>query len=81
MLTRLKHSARTFGCTKQLNLLVVLDWVKIFPLLVSWVGLGQSADGLSWIGSHKMYPRTTLASMRAVPRFQRSQTQRLVSGA
>jgi len=39
-----------FGCTKQLDLLVVLGWV----------GLGQSADGLGWIGSHKMDPRTTL---------------------
>jgi len=27
---------------------------------VSWVGLGQLADGLGWIGSHKMDPRTTL---------------------
>ena len=26
-----------------------------------WVGLGQSADGLGWIGSHKMDPWTTLA--------------------
>ena len=25
-----------------------------------WVGLGQSADGLGWIGSHKMDPWTTL---------------------
>ena len=24
------------------------------------VGLGQSADGFGWIGSHKMNPRTTL---------------------
>jgi len=32
------------------------------PLLVvvGWVGLGQSADGLGWIGSHKMDPWTTL---------------------
>jgi len=27
---------------------------------VGWVGLGQSADGLGWIGSHKMDPWTTL---------------------
>ena len=39
-----------FGCTKQLCLLVVLGWV----------GLGQSADGLVWIGSHEMEPWTTL---------------------
>jgi len=29
---------------------------------VGWVGLGQSADGLGWIGSHKMDPWTTLAT-------------------
>ena len=27
---------------------------------MGWVGLGQSADGLSWIGSHKMDPWTTV---------------------
>ena len=27
---------------------------------MGWVGLGQSADGLDWIGSHKMDPWTTL---------------------
>jgi len=27
---------------------------------VGWVGLGQSADGLGWIGSHRMDPWTTL---------------------
>ena len=42
----LKHGYIRFGCTKQLNLLVV----------VGRVGLGQSADGLGWIGSHKMDP-------------------------
>jgi len=31
-------------------------WVQIFPLVVGWVGLGQSADGFGWIGSHKMDP-------------------------
>jgi len=31
---------------------------KFFHLY--WVGLGQSADGLGWIGSHKMDPWTTL---------------------
>jgi len=24
-------------------------WVQIFPLVVGWVGLGQSADGLGWV--------------------------------
>ena len=38
------------------------SWVEFFfQFLVGWVGLGQSADGLGWIGSHKMDPRTTLA--------------------
>jgi len=26
-------------------------WVQIFSLVVGWVGLGQSADGLGWVGS------------------------------
>jgi len=30
---------------------------------LGWVGLGQSADGLGWIGSHKMDPRTTLSHL------------------
>ena len=29
---------------------------------LGWVVLGQSADGLGWIGSHKMDPWTTLVS-------------------
>ena len=41
------------------SLLVVLGSVQIFPLVVGWVGFGQSADGLGWIGSHKMDPWTT----------------------
>ena len=32
----------------------------MFPIVVGRVGLGQSADGLGWIGSHKMDPWTTL---------------------
>jgi len=32
-----------------------------FSLVVGWVGLGQSADGLGWVGSHKMDPGTNLA--------------------
>ena len=31
------------------------------PIFVA-CGLGQSADGLGWIGSHRMDPRTTLWS-------------------
>jgi len=33
---------------------------KFFPRVAGWVGLGQSNDGLGWIGSHKMDPWTTL---------------------
>jgi len=40
-----------------------------FPLVVGWIGLGPSADGLGWIGSHKMDPWTTLlAPPAACPR-------------
>ena len=39
----------------QINLLVVLGWV----------GSGQSADGLGWIGSHKMDSWTTLIALLA----------------
>jgi len=31
---------------------------------MGWVGLGQSADGLGWIGSHKVDPGTTLSGGR-----------------
>ena len=34
-----------------------------------WVGLGQSADGLGWIGSHKMDPWTTLRPRRISARI------------
>jgi len=30
-------------------------------VVLGWVGLGQSADGVGWIGSHKMDPWTTLS--------------------
>jgi len=70
-LMHLKHGYVRFGCIRQLNLLVVglLGWVQIFPLVMGsvglgWVGLGQSADGLGWIGSHKMDPWTTLSRVR-----------------
>jgi len=44
-----------------------LGWVEIFPLVVGWVGLGQSADGLGWIGSHEMDPWTTLSQSHTPP--------------
>ena len=52
----LKHGYIRFGCTKQLNLLVAFGWVglgfvQIFSVVMGWVGLVQSADGLGWIGS------------------------------
>jgi len=31
-------------------------WVQFFSLVVGWVGLGQLADELGWVGSHKMDP-------------------------
>ena len=58
----LKHGWIRFGCIKQLHLLVVLGWV----------GLGQSADVLGWIGSHKMGPRTTLVRYTSICRRIRS---------
>jgi len=27
-----------------------------FSLVLGWIGLGQSADGLGWVESHKMDP-------------------------
>jgi len=42
---------------------VRFGWVHIFSLVVGWVGLGQSANGLGWVESHKMDPWTTLGSM------------------
>ena len=58
----LKHGWIRFGCMKQLHLLVVLGRV----------GLGQSADVLGWIGSHKMGPRTTLVRYTSICRRIRS---------
>jgi len=46
-----------------------LGWVglgPIFSLIVGWVGLGQSADGMGWVGSHKMDPWTTLVEIGQV---------------
>ena len=37
--------------------------MQLFPLVVGSVGFGQSADGLGWIGSHKMDPWTTLIQL------------------
>ena len=39
----------------------------MFPLVVGWVGSGQSADGLGWIGSYKMDPWTTLLLTLSIP--------------
>ena len=33
---------------------------RVGSKILGWVELGQSADGLGWIGSHKMDPWTTL---------------------
>jgi len=65
MLMHLEHGQISFGCTKQLNLLVALCWVGLglFPLVVGWAGLDQSADGLGWIESHKMDPWTTQGNL------------------
>jgi len=35
------------------------DWVLFCPLVVGWVGLGQSVDGLGWIETRKMDPWTS----------------------
>jgi len=45
-----------------------LGWVGLGPDFstcsgLGWVALGQSGDGLSWIGSHKMDPWTTLRTL------------------
>ena len=51
------------------KLLVVLCWVGLGPNFptcsgLGWVGLGQTADELGWIGSHKMDPWTALWCVR-----------------
>ena len=33
---------------------------NVSSIALGWVGLGQSDDGLGWIGSHKMDPCTDL---------------------
>ena len=38
--------------------------IGLGPNFSTWVGLGQSADGLGWIGSHKVDPWTTLDCMQ-----------------
>jgi len=51
------------------SLLVVLgcglvgSWVQFFSFVMDWVGLGQSAGGLSGAGSKKMDPQTTLTQL------------------
>ena len=46
-------NASLLNCTPVVSC-IGLGWVQIFPLVVGWVWLGQSAGGLGWIGSHKM---------------------------
>ena len=63
MLMHSKHGSIRFGWTKQWNLLVVLGRVEFGPNVSTCdglVGLGQSADGLGWTGSHNVDPWTTL---------------------
>jgi len=55
----LKRGYPRFGCIKQLNLLVVHG--------LGFVGLGQSADGLGWIGSHRMDRWMSLVATRRCP--------------
>ena len=70
----LKHGEIRFGCSNsKLNLLVVLGLVGLGPYLSICSGLGrlgQSADGLGWIGSHKMDPWTTLRDVSLSRRRQ-----------
>ena len=42
---------------------VALCWVGLGPTFSTCSGLGQSADGMGWIESHKMEPWTTLVSL------------------
>jgi len=49
------------GLRSELSMGWVEPWVGL-----GWVGLGQSADGLGWIGSHEMDPWTTLLETQKV---------------
>ena len=53
--TVITHFDQSYPCV---GLTHRLGWVGL-----DWVGLGQSDDGLGWIGSHKMDPWTTLISI------------------
>ena len=50
-------------------------WVQTFSLVVGFVGLGQSADGFGWVGSHKMDPWTTLGQSEDSRAGTRRQTE------
>ena len=49
-------------------MLAVLGRVGLGPNFSTCSGLGQSADGLGWIGSRKMYPLTGLSQSRLTRR-------------
>jgi len=51
------------GVRSELSMGWVEPWVGL-----GWVGLGQSADGLGWIGSHEMDPWTTVLETQKVER-------------
>jgi len=44
------------------NICIGSGRIQFFPLVMVWVGLGQSADGSGWIGSHKSVSISTLFS-------------------
>jgi len=59
----------------------IRHYTKLYgPLLavLGWVGLGQLADGLGWIGSHKMDPWTTLTLGLAQARSSTATAARLI---
>jgi len=55
----------------------VFGWVGLGPNFSTWVGLGQSADGLGWIGSHKMDPWTTLVGTSCITNPQHIEVMEL----
>jgi len=44
------------------NICIGSGRIQFFPLVMVWVGLGQSADGSGWIGSHNSVSISTLFS-------------------
>jgi len=53
-----------------------LGWVQIFSLVVGWLGLGLSGDGLGSVGSHKVDPWTTLSARIVLQYKHRRQRRR-----